>query len=208
MESNRTVLKTNTKRLNTRGAFNLLGTMRSFLILLAVVLLNLSATAQLRKSTKSSSLENHYLISGVIYNCDWANDKETPAAYVQIVIYQNKELFVAFFGGADGTYSFYLPIGFEYEVAFGGSAFVNKKILLDAAQFPEERKPRKILFDVSLFRNVEGADFSTLEEPYGKIIYDPELDMIRPDEDYSVKRKLELERALKKARKILKSSKS
>lgn len=202
------MLKTNVKLLRFGGAFYFLRTMRLFLIILSMVLLNLTSFAQLRKTNKPTSLENHYLISGIIYNYDLITDKETPAANVQIVIYQNKELYVAFFGGEDGAYSFYLPIGFEYEVAFGGSAFVNKKVLVDARQFPEERKPREILFDISLFRNVEGADFTTLNEPYGKIMYDPETDMIRPDEAFSSRKKIELEKELKKAKKLLKSSKS
>ena len=201
-------MKTNTKRLRTGGAFCFLASMRLVLIILSVVFLNLPSFGQLRKTNKPTSYENHYLISGVIYNSDLATDKEEPAAFVQVVVYQNKELYVAFFGGEDGSYSFYLPIGSEYEVVFGGSAFVNKKILIDAKQFPEERKPREILFDISLFRNVEGADFSMLDEPYGKIIYDPEMDMIRPDEAFSAKRKLDLDKQIKKAKKLLKASKS
>jgi len=202
------MLKTNVEHLENGGASYLLATMRLFLIILSVLFLNFTSYGQLRKTNKPTSYHNHYLINGVIYKYDLSTDKEEPAPFVQVVVYQNKELFVAFFGGEDGTYSFYLPIGFEYEVVFGGSAFVNKKVLIDAKQFPEERKPRTILFDISLFRNVEGADFSTLDEPYGKIIYDPEMDMIRPDEAFIAARKIELDKALKKAKKVLKASKS
>lgn len=166
-----------------------------------------TVNAQFRKVNKSTSLENHFLISGIIYHYDILSDKEMPAANVQIAIYQDKDLYVAFFGGADGAYSFYLPVGFEYEVMFGGSAFVNKRVRIDATQFPEERKPREVLLDLSLFRNVEGADFSLLEEPYVHIIYDPEADRILPDEAYTIKRKTELDKAIKKAKKILKSAK-
>ncbi len=182
--------------------------MKSCLLILTAVFLNLAAQAQFRKTNKANSLGDHYMINGIIYNYDIASDKETPAAHVQVVVYQNHELYVAFFGGADGSYSFYLPIGYEYEVWFGGSAYVNKKIIIEATQFPEERQPQAVLFDLSLFRNVDGADFSVLNDPYGKIIYDPELDEIRPDEDYSVKPHAELDKAIKKAKKIMKSSKA
>ena len=181
--------------------------MRLMLILCALFVATVPSLAQFRKISKSTTHENHYLISGVLYNYDIASGKETPAANVQIVIYQNRELYVAFFGGADGTYSFYLPVGFDYDVSFGGSAYVNKKVHVDATQFPEERKPREVLLDLSLFHHVDGADFSVLEQPFVNIQYDPEADQIRPDEAYTAKRKAELEKALKKARKVLKSSK-
>lgn len=182
--------------------------MRLLLILCALLAVSVPSFGQFRKISKTTSLENHYLISGVLYNYDIASGKEIPAANVQVVIYQNRELYVAFFAEADGKYSFYLPVGFEYDVSFGGAAFVNKKVHVDATQFPEERKPREVLLDLSLFYHVDGADFSVLEQPFVNIVYDPEADLIRPDEAYTTKRKAELEKALKKARKVLKASKS
>lgn len=165
------------------------------------------ASAQFRKVSKTPSTENHFYINGIVYHYDIEKDKEVPAAHAQIVVYQNKDLYVAFFGGADGSYSFYLPVGFEYEVWFGGSAFVNKKLTVDATQMPEEKKPRNVVLDVSLFHPVEGVDFSVLNEPYARINYDPELDEVRVDEEFSKKRKLELDRVLKKAKKQLQSAK-
>jgi hypothetical protein len=181
--------------------------MRSCVIFLCLIFAVGAADAQFRKITKAPSTENHFLISGVIYHYDIVKGNEVPAAHAQIVVYQNKELYVAFFGGADGTYSFYLPVGFEYEVWFGGSAFANKKVLMDATQMPEENKPREVIFDVSLFRSVEGADFSMLNEPYIIMAYDPESDNMRVNEEYMRKQKLELDKCLKKAKKLLQSAK-
>lgn len=181
--------------------------MRIFLLTMLIVVSGSMANAQLRKISKSTSLENHFLISGVIYHNDILQSSESPAAHVQIVIYQNKELFVAFFGGADGMYSFYLPVGFEYEVWFGGSSFVNKKLFVDATQLPEEKKPRSLSLDVSLFRAVETVDFSILNEPYVRMSYSPELDQVNIDEEYTRKRKVELDKAIRKAKKLLLSAK-
>jgi hypothetical protein len=100
-----------------------------------------------------------------------------------------------------------LPVGFEYEVWFGGSAFANKKLLIDATQLPEERKPREVTLDVSLFRAVEGIDFSILTEPYVRMAYNPESDNMFLDEEYTRKRKVELDKSLKKAKKLLQSAK-
>ena len=185
----------------------MLYTMRVFALFLVLVASVVSAEAQFRKVNKTPSTENHFLISGVIYHYDIVKGNEVPAAHAQIVVYQNKELYVAFFGGADGTYSFYLPVGFEYEVWFGGSAFANKKLFIDAMQLPEERKPREVTLDVSLFRAVEGIDFSILTEPYVRMAYNPESDNMFLDEEYTRKRKVELDKSLKKAKKLLQSAK-
>jgi hypothetical protein len=181
--------------------------MRNYVLLLVLSLVGLNLEAQFRKVTKSASTENHFHISGVIYNLDFATSNETAASHAQVVVYQNKELYVAFFGGADGLYSFYLPVGFEYEVWFGGSAFVNKRVFIDATQLPEEKKPRDVTLDILLFRVVEGIDFSVLDEPYVRIAYDPESDQMRIDEEYTRKRKIELDRIIKKAKKLLQSAK-
>jgi hypothetical protein len=181
--------------------------MKMFVLSILFVLSGISVEAQFRKITKTPSTENHFHISGVIYHYDLAEGSEAPAAHAQIVIYQNKELYVAFFGGADGLYSFYLPVGFEYEVWFGGSAFANKKLYVDATQLPEEKRPRDLTLDVSLFRAVEGVDFSILNEPFVRMAYDAETDQVRMDEEYTRKRKVELDKAVKKAKKLMQSAK-
>jgi hypothetical protein len=177
--------------------------MRKYLFLFLGVMAFSSVEAQLRKVNKSISTENHFFINGIIYQYDIVKDSEAPASHAQVVVYQNNELYVAFFAGEDGSYSFYLPIGFEYEVAFGGSAFVNKKLKVDATQLPEEKKPREVILDISLFRSVDDVDFAILNEPYLFMAYDPEMDVLRLNEEYTRKRKIELDKALKRAKKQL-----
>jgi hypothetical protein len=117
-------------------------------------------------------------------------------------------LYVAFFAGEDGSYSFFLPIGFEYEVAFGGSAFVNKKLKIDATQLPEEKTPRDIGLDFTLFRSVDNIDFAVLKEPFVRMNYDAEADALRIDDVYTRTRKAELDKVLKKAKKQLQLEKN
>jgi hypothetical protein len=205
--SNCLLLKTNIKRSVFPGVFLLLYSMKFSVLLIIAWLCVLPAEAQFRKVNKTPDTENHFLMNGIIYNYDIVKDQEMPASHVQIVIYQNKELYVAFFGGADGAYSFYLPIGYEYEVWFGGSAYVNKKLAVDATQMPEEKKPRSVVLDVSLFHAVEGVDFSMLNDPYARIFYDPETDAARTDDAFFKKQKVELDRAIKKAKKQLQTVK-
>jgi hypothetical protein len=189
------------------GAFSLLYSMRLYVMSLLLLVSGFAANAQFRKIVKTPSTENHFRISGVIYHHDILSGNEVPAAHTQIAIYQNKELYVAFFGGADGLYSFFLPVGFEYEIWFGGSAFANKKLFVDATQLPEEKRPRDVTMDVSLFRAVEGVDFSILEEPFVRMAYEPESDQMKMDDEYTRKRKTELDKQIKKAKKLLQSAK-
>ena len=60
---------------------------------------------------------------------------------------------------------------------------------------------------MSLFRAVEGVDFSILDEPFVRMAFDAESDQVRMDEEYTRKRKVELDKAIKKAKKLLQSAK-
>lgn len=200
------MLKTNFQGPITTHRPIYLHTMRSFLLFLMVCLMGLRLEAQQQRTDKSATRSNYFYLNGVITDYDISSGNERPAPYAQVVVYQNNELYVSFFGGEDGSYSFFLPLGFEYDVRFGGSAFINKKIAIDATQIDEESKPRNVKLNVSLFRPVDGADFSILEEPFARIIYDPEIDAVRTDEEYGRKRKIELERSIKKAKKLLQAS--
>ncbi|MBL0315431.1 MAG: hypothetical protein IPP69_06460 [Flavobacteriales bacterium] len=162
------------------------------------ILLCISVTAFSQKKDANS---DHYLIKGSIYQIDMFNEGEIKASNVQVVVYQEKELFVAFFTDELGNYQFYLPSGHIYEVWYGGSAFVNKKVWIDATQFPIEKKPRTIPLDIGLFRQVEGFDFPILNEPFVRIGYNPELDQIAPDLEYTEKREMELNKYTTKVKK-------
>ena len=171
-----------------------------FSLLLIFFLFTGDAFGQKVKKEKDVS-GDHYLIKGRVFKIDPAAGTEENASNVQVVVYQGSELFVTFFTGEQGDYEFYLPIGFMYEVWYGGSAYVNKKVHIDATQFPKERKPRTVPLDMGLFRPVEKFEFPMLNAPYVKIGYDPELDQIAPDMEYTAKRSAELEKVFKKIKK-------
>ena len=202
------MLITNKIAFRTGALFLFLYTMRIYILFFLLLLVQSSAEAQFRKVNKTISTENHFYINGIIYQYDIQKGSEAPAPHAQVVVYQNNELYVAFFAGEDGSYSFFLPIGFEYDVAFGGSAFVNKKLKVDATQLPEEKKPREIVLDISLFRSVDGVDFTILNEPFVRMNYDPEADALRIDDAYTRSRKVELDKSLKKAKKQLQLEKN
>jgi hypothetical protein len=181
---------------------SLLSPMKSFIsTTLFVLLLVPGLMAQKNKKSKDEVSGDHYLIKGTIYQINPIEGTEEKASNVQVVVYQGTELFVAFFTGETGDYEFYLPIGYIYEVWYGGSAYVNKKVAIDATQFPKERKPRTVPLDMGLFRPIEKVEFPMLNAPFVKIAYDAELDQIAPDMEYTAKKNVELEKAFKKAKK-------
>lgn len=161
--------------------------------------LSLNVLAQKEKKEELSG--DYFLLKGKVYQIDMLEDTEDKASDVQVVVYQGKELYVAFFTSGTGAYSFYLPIGHTYEIWFGGSAYVNKKVSIDATQFPKDRKPRTTPLDIGLFRPIEGYDFPLLNDPFVKIKYDPELDQIGPDMDAIAVKSAELAKYFRKIKK-------
>jgi hypothetical protein len=145
---------------------------------------------------------DYFLIEGVIMRSDFPNKNSEIAPYTQVVIYQDDDLFVTFFADESGHYSFYLPISKTYTMHFGGSAYINKKIQIDATQLSKERKPRELNLDVELFREVEGVEFPMMAEYWQIIKYNPESDQLMSDNVYHNRKKMELEKLAKKLRKI------
>jgi hypothetical protein len=80
-------------------------------------------------------------------------------------------------------------------------------LFVDATQLPEEKRPRDVSMDVSLFRAVEGIDFSILDEPFVRMSYDAENDRMKMDDEYTRSRKTELDKQIRKAKKLLQSAK-
>lgn len=146
--------------------------------------------------------DDHFRIQGKVYDKPLAEaGSSIEAAFCQIIVYQNKELFVAFFSGKDGSYEFNLPIGFDYEVMFGGSAFVNQKVQIDTKSMKQRSGGYDLDLDIELFRVLDGYEFSLLNEPFVKIGWDAQTEQLVQDEAYTLDRRRELEKLLKKIRK-------
>lgn len=169
----------------------------STLLFICICSLNLFS----QKGKKDDITGDYFLMKGRVYELNMLEPAESRASNVQVVVYQEKELYVAFFTNESGEYSFYLPIGHNYEVWFGGAAFVNKKVVIEGIPFPKEKKPRTIPLDMGLFRPVDGYDFPMLNEPLAHIKYDPETDQIGPDLDAIAAKSLEIEKYFKKIKK-------
>jgi hypothetical protein len=176
-----------------------------FTTLTFLALISSSVFAQ--KNKKEEITGDYFQIKGSVYEIDMLNEDESKASNVQVIVYQEKEIYVAFFTDEKGIYNFYLPVGFTYEIWFGGSAFVNKKVEVQGAQIPKEKKPRTVPLDMGLFRPIEGFDFPVLNDPFVLMKYDNEADAVGPDMEYTEQRSAELSKYFKKVEKEMKKKK-
>jgi hypothetical protein len=167
------------------------------LVLVVVCVLSLPA----QKNKKEEATGDYFLLKGKVLQLDPIEEKEEDAPNVQVVVYQEKEIYVAFYTEPTGVYEFYLPVGHTYEIWYGGSAYVNKKVAIDATQFPKEKKPRTVLMDMGLFRPVEGYDFPMLNAPYVKVAFDVEANEALADLEYTAALSDEISRLFRKIKK-------
>lgn len=165
------------------------------LILLAMSLFAFPALA------KKEIQADRFVIQGQIFEIDIQNGAEKQASNVQIVIYQNREIYASFICGESGAYEFILPIGHEYEVWFGGEAFVNKKVYVDTREMPKKSSGYECNLDMGLFRPVLNVEFPCLVDHYVKVRFDREYKQLIPDYEYSEFKAKEVEKAMKKAKK-------
>ncbi|MFY8137589.1 MAG: hypothetical protein ACOVMR_05765 [Flavobacteriales bacterium] len=157
----------------------------------------LSLGAQAKKEIEG----DHFILQGKIYEIDVFKDGAVEASNVNVIIYQDQEIYVSFFGKENGSYEFVLPVGHEYEVWFGGKAYVNKKVYVDARKMPQRKIGYECNIDMGLFKPIENAEFPLLVDHYVKVRWDSEYRELTPDVEYTEFKARELEKALKKIKK-------
>jgi hypothetical protein len=171
-----------------------------FTFLLFSFALGISAHAY---NVKRACDENHMIIYGSVYEYDPFVKGEKLRPGVQIVVYQDMEIYVAFVTNKSGEYEFNLPLGHTYEIWYGGSEYVNKICYLDTREAPVRKIGNELNLDVELFKYVDGCDFSLLQEPFVKVSFDKAIDRMEPDLMYTEERSKLLDKALRKARRAI-----
>ncbi|MCC6599790.1 MAG: hypothetical protein IT223_03855 [Crocinitomicaceae bacterium] len=165
------------------------------------ILLFLILTFNVANAKKKGSAEGGFVLEGQIMETDIINGDRKPAPMVQIVIYQEKEIYVAFYSDATGNYKFLLPGGHDYEVWFGGSSYVNKKVNIDAKECSGKNTSTHLLLDIELFRPVDGYDFFPLNDAYAQIAWDHNGERFISDRSYEETKERELDKIFRKIKK-------
>ena len=170
--------------------------MKFWFLIFCLGVLSTSAWAKKKEPT-----ENLFLITGKVLEISLTGAEPKDCGNVQIVVYQDQEIFVAFYSDAKGGYEFNLPIGFTYEIWFGGSTYVNKKVSIDTRDLPKSRGGYEVELDMGLFRPYDKVDFVPLKEPFVKVEYSDEYGTLAADMEYTALRSKELDKVVKKAKK-------
>lgn len=168
----------------------------------AVLSLAFSTLVAVTGSTKPVD-SNHFLLHGKVVEVDPSASRELPGKEIQVVVYQDSEIYVAFNTDSKGKYEFNLPVDHDYVVVFGTGDFVQKKVSIDSHELSRKKYGHTVKLDMGLFKPVSGVDFAFLEEPVAKFQFQSEFDRIAPDEDYGFKKAKEMRKCYKK---ILKNS--
>ncbi|MBS1634271.1 MAG: carboxypeptidase regulatory-like domain-containing protein, partial [Bacteroidetes bacterium] len=116
------------------------------------------------------------------------DDGEAPIPGASIQVYQGSKLINTYTTGADGKYSFQLPLNGDYNIVVTkGGDMVQKKFMVSTRGIPPERATSKfssIQANIGLFRKVEGVDYSVLNQPLNKYVYNPDKSDFEYDKAY------------------------
>jgi hypothetical protein len=125
--------------------------------------------------------DSHLVIYGNVVEILYGSENEANAPLTQVVIYRDNEIFSAFRSNERGEYVFNLPVGYAYELDFGGSSFVNKRVIIDTRACSGKPANHTIAMDIALFRPVETMDYSAMQEPIVRWYFDKTSKEMVPD---------------------------
>lgn len=157
---------------------------RKFYVVLAALFLTMFSYGQVRDIEISGSvIENRDKLEGAT-----------------VEIYTNNALVNKIVIDKTGKYEFSLNYDKIYTVVYSKPGYVSKRLSFNTTGIPPEAQEFGFEYDdveVSLFKKIEGLDVSILEQPVGKIFYDPEYGTLEYDAEYTKTIKSKLEKLFK-----------
>jgi hypothetical protein len=125
---------------------------------------------------------------------------------VLIQVTQGSRVVVSTKTDPNGEYAFQLPFGGEFLAEVSREGYVTKKFTISTMGIPPEKKETKfqpIGASISLFRRLEGIDYSLLNQPMMKFRYNPQDEGFEYDKAHQAQMSEGLER-IKEAEKDIK----
>ena len=88
---------------------------------------------------------------------------------------------------SNGKYSFLLDYDANYTIEYSKNGYITKRVAFNTSNVSEEEKLYEWDFPtvVSLFKRIEGVDYSILDKPIGKVYFEPGEGFIH-DEQYTL----------------------
>lgn len=150
--------------------------------------------------------KNHFIIYGNVIEIEPDEMVEYDIGGVQIIVYQDNEIYCAFDANDRGDYQFNLPNGHVYEIYYGTREFVPKKIYVDANNVYEKRDGHSIKLNVALFKKIDNVDYTIMEEPMSKFSYEKSKKDFEIDFEYAEKKLNDLRDLYKEMKKMKKKN--
>lgn len=156
--------------------------------------------------TSSAQQAESFTIQGDITHADWLTGEIKPASNCQVVVYEGRDIYVAFFADEKGHYQFELPFGKEYTVWFGGSSFVNQLVAIYTHVPQKIWRRQSYDLNLTLFQPVDSEDFDLLNEPFKILEYGTEGRLIFERVDYGAQKEKELDAVKRRVQREIKKN--
>ena len=138
----------------------------------------------LQFSQSSSAQEDLFLVFGSVK----LEDGNKRLQGVDVIVYQDGEVFDQLKTNAKGDYDFELPLRHLYTFSFVLDGHSNKRIEVDASGIPESVVGnRNMDLDMSMMPLPLGFDASIFEDAYGRGEYDANKNTVVFDNNYTVR---------------------
>ena len=115
------------------------------------------------------------------------DDGDSPIPGSVIQVYSGSKLVATTTTGADGKYTFQVPVNSDYIISVTGPGMVTKKFMISARGIPPERTQEPfntIEATVGLWKKIDGVDYSVLTQPTNKYYYNPDKQKLEYDKSY------------------------
>jgi hypothetical protein len=100
----------------------------------------------------------------------------------------------------NGKFKFFLKPGGDYLVSVTKNGYVTKSINMNTKNVPPTLIPEGTVIptnpDVTIFKEIEGVDFSILDQPIGRMTFNPKLQDFEYDRNYTVSIQKQLEKMM------------
>ena len=125
--------------------------------------------------------------------------KKMPGAFIEVR--KNGSLQTTLRTDDRGNVDIVMDPDANYEITFTGSGMIKKKIAVDTRGVPAGEIKGQTYFtgEVDIFPKVDGLNLKILDEPIGKLKYDPEYGGFDADAEYTRRRKAAAECLSKQA---------
>ena len=143
------------------------------LLLLLVVVPAISAFAQ---SPPSKRVEFELVFVGHITEFDDKKQKDVPLADCSVNLYKGSTLVSTSSTGSNGKFKLSVPHDGDFVVQITKPGYITKRIAINTFNVPDERTNSGFAdydVDVDLFKLFPGLDYSVLNNPIARIIYNP-----------------------------------